>query len=184
MRYVTICILLILSGCKLQRDIAKTTTRTDQQTSTTSQVISTMDDKTRTIITTIIDDTVPLLPVNINASGVGTSVTTIHGTDTLKASYDPKTNTIYAGYTSDGKKVPVKKTTRTETVADVRKATIIRQDSTGSSSSSTSTKDVSVKQSFQWFWLVGGVLVVLLAIWVYHRFGWIITDIVRRIKPP
>lgn len=169
-------VVVLLNSCKYTRDATKQTQRTEQTVTTSHDLTKTVNDQTVTTTTERTKDTVVTPPINMTASGIGTSVQSVVNGDTLNARYDPVRNTLDASFRSSGKKVAVNKETVTEQRNNVQTAVIEKNDSTGTTDTNTTNKVVAVKRTTSWWWLI-----VLAGVAVGGYFGW---RWFKRTRPP
>ena len=152
---------ILLSGCKVQREVAKHSEKSDQNVTVSNEVKVDHNQVSTTKTTERINDVVETPPVNVSASSVGTAVTTVVNGDTLSARYDPVMNTINAQFTGKPKSVPVKKEVITESTVKTNTQVQSKSDSTGQTSTAATDKQVEVKRTWTWWWLLIGAGIVV-----------------------
>lgn len=163
-----IMVLAVLASCKTSRHVQKSVEKSEQEVTTSKELDLQAESKTKTIITEKTQDTLVIEPVKVQAIGAGKTVTTVVNGDTLKSTYDPVKDMMKAEFTSGSKKIPVNKEKRTEVVEDNKVAVQAKSDSTGRTQTVSKDKDVVVKKTFTWWWiLVGAGLVV--GLWYLNK---------------
>ena len=73
-----------------------------------------------------------------------------------------------AEFTSGSKKIPVNKEKRTEVVEDNKVAVQAKSDSTGRTETMSRDKDVVVKKTFTWWWILAGAGLVV-GLWYLNK---------------
>lgn len=166
--YIIMLLALLVSSCKTSRHVQKSVEKSDQTVTTSNQLNVQAENKTKTTITEKTQDTIVIAPVKVQAIGAGKTVTTVVNGDTLKSTYDPVKDLMTAQFTSGSKKIPVNKEKRTEVVEDSKVAVQAKSDSTGKTSTVSKDKDVVVKKTFAWWWILVGAGVVI-GLWYLNK---------------
>lgn len=151
------------------QDLAKSEQRYQQQSDVSKVTQTYGQDKTKTVITERSADTVTVAPVKVQAESPGMAVTTVVNGDTLQAVYNPKLNTIKTIFSGKPKKVRVDFEKRTEVTADVTTAISSKVDSTGIAASVIKDKVVHTRITFDWWWIVVGIVIAILIWYVYRK---------------
>ena len=162
-------IVLIIQGCGVKRHAVKSTDKKSSEVSQSASLNATTSDRTRTVVTERITDTVTTPPVNMAAESSGITVKAVKDGDTLTATYDPKKNVIRALFSSAGTKIPVSKEKRTEIAADVKTDLSATTDSSAKESAVVSRSDVQSKWYPSWWWLVALIAAVLVVTGYWKR---------------
>ena len=162
-------IALIVQGCGVKRHAVKSTDKQSSEVSQSSSIRATTSDNTKTVITEKTEDTVTMPPLNMAAESSGITVKAVKDGDTLTAIYDPVKNAIRAAFSSGGKKVPVRKETRTEIAADVKMNLSATSDSSASRHAITRQSEVKSKWYPSWWWIVAVAVAALVGTGYWKR---------------
>lgn len=166
--YIIMVLALLVSSCKTSRHAQKSMEKSDQTVTTSNQLNVQAENKTKTTITEKTQDTIEIAPVKVQAIGAGKTVTTVVNGDTLKSTYDPVKDIMTAQFASGSKKIPVNKEKLTEVIEDSKVAVRAKSDSTGKTSTVSKDKDVMVKKTFAWWWILVGAGVVI-GLWYLNK---------------
>lgn len=169
---------MLVSSCKTSRHVQKSVEKSDQTVTTSNELDLKAENKTTTVITEKTQDTLVIAPVKIQAIGAGKTVTTVINGDTLKSTYDPIKDLMKAEFSTGSKKIPVNKEKRTEVTAGSKVEVHAKSDSTGRTETMSKDKDVVVKKTFTWWWILVGAGVVAGLWYLNKRYKFI--NILRR----
>jgi hypothetical protein len=165
-----ISLVILATSCNTARHSVKSEVETSQKSKVSDETNTKIEDKSKTLITEDCPDSVLTPGVKIQSESTGTKTQTVINGDTLKAFYDPLTNTTRTEYRSKPKNIPVNKKKTTEINNNITQNTTIKHDSTGQKASSEVHKDVQQTTSWPYLWIIIAVIVAILAVYLYFRF--------------
>ena len=163
-----VIIMLLLSGCSIQRHVEKTETKTLDQQNGLSDIKTHVDDKTITRIKETGNGDVVVPGTKLQSESIGSETKVIVDGDTLLASFDKKTNVIKALYKGSQKKISVPIDRETTIESNVNTDQTSKIDTSSVHKSDVTIKKKDSKTSYVLFGIGGLVLLVGLGYVAYR----------------